>query len=46
LPNAAPTASMPTYTGTIQQSHIRASLISAIEDRIRQRLREQLGRFF
>jgi ESCRT-I complex subunit TSG101 len=29
--------------GTIQPSHIRASLITAIEERIRQRLREKIG---
>lgn len=30
--------------GTIQPSHIRASLVSAIEERIRQCLREKLGK--
>uniref|UniRef100_A0A914UGN8 UEV domain-containing protein n=1 Tax=Plectus sambesii TaxID=2011161 RepID=A0A914UGN8_9BILA len=32
-------------SGTIQPEHIRASLLSAIEDRLRQRLREKLGNF-
>lgn len=36
------------YSGynTIQPSHIRASLTSAIEDRLRQRLKELMGRVF
>lgn len=49
MPSAAPSGSsgnMLSYpTGTIQASHIRVSLLSAIEDKIRQRLRDQLGKF-
>ncbi|KAL3108431.1 hypothetical protein niasHT_015353 [Heterodera trifolii] len=33
----------PYGTGTIQPTHIRASLLSAVEDRIRQRLRDKIG---
>lgn len=32
-------------TGTIQPTHIRASLLSAVEDRIRQKLRDKIGYF-
>jgi hypothetical protein len=30
-------------TGTIQPPHIRASILSAIEDKIKKRLREKIG---
>ena len=32
-----------TPTNTLQPSHIRASLLSAVEDRIRQRLADKIG---
>lgn len=44
-PSSAAT-SMPYGTGTIQSSHIRASLMTAIEERLRQMLRDQLGNFW
>ncbi|KAI1733303.1 UEV domain-containing protein [Ditylenchus destructor] len=31
------------HTGTIQSSHIRASLISAVEDKIKNKLRDKIG---
>uniref|UniRef100_A0A183CEZ2 UEV domain-containing protein n=1 Tax=Globodera pallida TaxID=36090 RepID=A0A183CEZ2_GLOPA len=38
-----PESVYPYGTGTIQPTHIRASLLSAVEDRIRQRLRDKIG---
>lgn len=36
-------ASVPSDTGTITQEHIRASLLSAVEDRVKNRLKETLS---
>lgn len=42
-PYPAPASFYPLPTGTVQPEHLKASVMSAVEHKIRQRLRERLG---